>query len=62
MEHPRAPGKIGGMLYERPALSRKPEELAKQELAKLREAGRSRRIWSFATRISWTSSGWPTHT
>jgi predicted nuclease of restriction endonuclease-like (RecB) superfamily len=30
--------KIGGMLFERTALSRKPEELAKQELAKLREA------------------------
>src|SRR3989442_16025338 len=28
--------KIGGMLFERTALSRKPEELAKQELAKLR--------------------------
>lgn len=28
--------KIGGMLYERTALSRKPAELAKQELAKLR--------------------------
>jgi predicted nuclease of restriction endonuclease-like (RecB) superfamily len=28
--------KIGGMLYERTALSRKPEELASQELAKLR--------------------------
>lgn len=31
-------GKIGGMLFERTALSRKPEKLAKQELAKLREA------------------------
>ena len=30
--------KIGGMLFERTALSRKPEGLAKQELAKLREA------------------------
>ena len=30
--------KIGGMLFERTALSRKPEELVKQELAKLREA------------------------
>jgi hypothetical protein len=29
--------KIGGMLFERTALSRKPEELIKQELAKLRE-------------------------
>ncbi len=29
--------KIGGMLFERTALSRKPEELVKQELAKLRE-------------------------
>ncbi len=29
--------KIGGMLLERTALSRKPEELVKQELAKLRE-------------------------
>lgn len=29
-------GKIGGMLFERTALSRKPEELAKKELAKLR--------------------------
>ena len=29
--------KIGGMLFERTALSRKPEELARQELAKLRE-------------------------
>ena len=38
-ERPHAPlYKIGGMLYERTALSRKPEELAKQELAKLREA------------------------
>lgn len=33
-------GKIGGMLFERTALSRKPEELARQELAKLREADR----------------------
>jgi predicted nuclease of restriction endonuclease-like (RecB) superfamily len=31
-------GKIGGMLFERTALSRKPRELAKQELAKLRES------------------------
>lgn len=30
--------KVGGMLFERTALSRKPEELARQELAKLREA------------------------
>ena len=30
-------GKIGGMLFERTALSKKPEELAKQELGKLRE-------------------------
>lgn len=30
--------KIGGMLYERTALSRKPEELAGQELARLRES------------------------
>jgi predicted nuclease of restriction endonuclease-like (RecB) superfamily len=30
--------KIGGMLFERTALSRKPEKLAKQELAQLREA------------------------
>jgi predicted nuclease of restriction endonuclease-like (RecB) superfamily len=29
--------KIGGMLFERTALSRKPEELARQELARLRE-------------------------
>jgi predicted nuclease of restriction endonuclease-like (RecB) superfamily len=29
--------KIGGMLFERTALSRKPEELVRQELAKLRE-------------------------
>lgn len=29
--------KIGGMLFERTALSRKPEQLASQELAKLRE-------------------------
>jgi hypothetical protein len=29
--------KIGGMLFERTALSRKPRELAEQELAKLRE-------------------------
>jgi predicted nuclease of restriction endonuclease-like (RecB) superfamily len=29
--------KIGGMLFERTALSRKPEKLAKQELARLRE-------------------------
>jgi predicted nuclease of restriction endonuclease-like (RecB) superfamily len=29
--------KIGGMLFERTALSRKPEQLARQELAKLRE-------------------------
>src|SRR5208337_4871510 len=29
--------KIGGMLFERTALSRKPEEVIKQELAKLRE-------------------------
>jgi predicted nuclease of restriction endonuclease-like (RecB) superfamily len=31
--------KIGGMLFEWPALSRNPEELARQELAKLREVG-----------------------
>src|SRR5262249_45347826 len=30
---------IGGMLFERTALSREPEELARQELVKLREAG-----------------------
>ena len=30
--------KVGGMLFERTALSRKPEELARQELAKHREA------------------------
>jgi len=30
--------KVGGMLFERTALSRKPDELARQELAKLREA------------------------
>jgi predicted nuclease of restriction endonuclease-like (RecB) superfamily len=30
--------RIGGMLFERTALSRKPEELAKQELARLRQA------------------------
>jgi predicted nuclease of restriction endonuclease-like (RecB) superfamily len=30
--------KVGGMLFERTALSRKPEQLARQELAKLREA------------------------
>jgi predicted nuclease of restriction endonuclease-like (RecB) superfamily len=30
--------KVGGMLYERTALSRKPDELARQELAKLRAA------------------------
>lgn len=30
--------KIGGMLFERTALSRKPDELARMELAKLREA------------------------
>ena len=29
--------KIGGMLFDRTAMSRKPEELVKQELAKLRE-------------------------
>lgn len=33
-------GKIGGMLFERTALSRKPEELARRELATLREADR----------------------
>jgi predicted nuclease of restriction endonuclease-like (RecB) superfamily len=32
--------KVGGMLYERTALSRKPEELAKQELATLRDEDR----------------------
>jgi predicted nuclease of restriction endonuclease-like (RecB) superfamily len=32
--------KIGGMLFERTALSRKPEELAKQELTQLRETDR----------------------
>lgn len=33
-------GKIGGMLFERTALSKKPEELAKSELAGLREEDR----------------------
>ena len=33
----RSGSNIGGMLFERTALSRKPEELVKQELAKLRE-------------------------
>ena len=33
-------GKIGGMLFERTALSKKPEELAKRELAGLREEDR----------------------
>jgi predicted nuclease of restriction endonuclease-like (RecB) superfamily len=33
-------GKLGGMLFERTALSKKPEELAKQELAKLRDEDR----------------------
>ncbi len=33
-------GKIGGMLFERTALSKKPAELAKQELAKLRDEDR----------------------
>jgi predicted nuclease of restriction endonuclease-like (RecB) superfamily len=32
--------KIGSMLYERTALSRKPEELAQQELAALRDEDR----------------------
>ncbi|MEJ7640100.1 MAG: DUF1016 N-terminal domain-containing protein, partial [Singulisphaera sp.] len=32
--------KVGGMLFERIALSRKPEELAKQELARLRDEDR----------------------
>ena len=32
--------KLGGMLFERTALSKKPEELAKQELAKLRDEDR----------------------
>jgi hypothetical protein len=32
--------KIGGMLFERTALSRKPEELARQELIALREEDR----------------------
>ncbi len=32
--------KVGGMLFERTALSKKPEELARQELAKLREEDR----------------------
>jgi predicted nuclease of restriction endonuclease-like (RecB) superfamily len=38
MERPHAAGKIGGMLFERTALSKKPADLAKFELAKLRTA------------------------
>jgi hypothetical protein len=34
--------KVGGMLYERTALSKKPEDLIRQELASLRERGE---IW-----------------
>jgi hypothetical protein len=38
--------KISGMLYERTALSKKPEELAKQELALLREEDKLRDLGS----------------
>jgi len=48
--------KINGMLFERTALSKKPAELAKQELAALREKTNLRPIWFFAIRIFSTSS------
>ena len=51
--------KIQGMLFERTALSRKPEELARQELAVLREEGRVTPVWFFAIRICLISSGLP---
>ena len=38
-------GRIDSMLYERTALSRKPEELARQELATLHSRERSARRW-----------------
>ena len=48
--------KIGSMLYERTALSRKPEKLAAMELKELREEASSHPIWSSAIPISWISS------
>src|ERR1022692_3643247 len=43
--------KIGSMLYERTALSRKPEKLAAMELKELREEASSHPIWSSAIPI-----------
>ena len=48
--------KIGGMLYERTGLSRKPEELAKQNWMRCAPPTRSRRTWCSATRTYSTSS------
>ena len=48
--------KIGGMLFERTALSRE----AQRSWPSSARRTSSRRTWSFAIRISWTFSGWPT--
>ena len=48
--------KIGSMLFERTALSRKPEKLAAMELKQLREEDNSPPIWSSAIPISSISS------
>ncbi|MBX3138793.1 hypothetical protein KF707_21365 [Candidatus Obscuribacterales bacterium] len=49
--------KIGSMLFERTALSRKPTELAQQELAALRKEDHTHQILFFAIHIYWISSG-----
>lgn len=49
--------KIGGMLFERTALSKRPEALARQELAALRDEDRLTPIWSFGIPTSSTSWG-----
>ena len=54
--------KIQGMLYERTAISRKPEELARQELEALSEEDRMTPDLVFRDLICWTSWGWRTPT
>lgn len=48
--------KINGMLYERTALSRKPEELAKQEIADLRDDDKLTPGWCSVIPTFWTFS------
>jgi hypothetical protein len=55
-------GKVQSMLFERTALSRKPAELARQELEALREKDRLTPDLVFRDPTSSTSSVWPTAT